>query len=56
MIDFSEEFEREMRSWRRQARIDAAKYTLKFLAVIFGVAAICVFWIAVLWGFLTTQF
>lgn len=55
-IDFSEDFEREMRSWRRQARVDAAKCTLKFLAVIFGVAAICVFWIVVLWGFLTTQF
>ena len=55
-IDFSEDFEREMRSWRRQARIDAVKYTLKFLAVVFGVAAICVFWIAVLWGFLTTNF
>lgn len=56
MIDFSEDFEREMRLWRRQARIDAAKYSLKFLAVVLGVAAICVFWIAVLWGFLTTQF
>lgn len=56
MIDFSEDFEREMRSWRRNARIDAVKCTLKFLAVVFGVAAICVFWIAVLWGFLTTQF
>ena len=55
-IDFSEDFEREMRSWRRQARIDAIFYTLKFLAVVFGVAAICVFWIVVLWGFLTTQF
>lgn len=56
MIDFSEDFEREMRSWRRNARIDAVKYLFKFLAVVFGVAAICVFWIVVLWGFLTTQF
>lgn len=54
--DFSEDFESEMRMWRRQARVDAVKCTLKFLAVIFGVAAICVFWIAVLWGFFTTQF
>lgn len=55
-IDLSEDFEREMRSWRRQARIDAVKCTVKFLAVVLGVAAICVFWIVVLWGFLTTQF
>ena len=54
--DFNSDFEREMRLWRRQARIDAAKYSLKFLAVVLGVAAICVFWIAVLWGFLTTGF
>lgn len=55
-IDFSKEFDREMRLWRRNAQIDAVKYTLKFLAVVFGMAAICVFWIAVLWGFLATNF
>lgn len=54
--DFSEEFEREMRLWRRNAQIDAVKQTAKFLAVVLGVSAICVFWIAVLWGFLTTQY
>lgn len=54
--DFSEDFECEMRSWRRNAQIEAVKCTLKFLAVVLGVSAICVFWIATLWGFLTTQF
>ena len=53
--DFNSDFEREMRLWRRNAQIDAVKCTLKFLAVVLGVSAICV-WIAVLWGFLTTQF
>lgn len=55
-IDFSKDFEREMRQWRRNAQIDAVKCSVKFLAVVLGVSAICVFWIAVLWGFLTTQF
>lgn len=54
--DFSEDFEREMRLWRRQARIDATKYTLKFLAVVFGAAFITTVFVATLWGFLTTQF
>lgn len=55
-IDFSKDFEREVRLWRRNSQIEAVKCTVKFLAVVLGVAAICVFWIAVLWGFLTTQF
>ena len=55
-MDFSQEFEREMRKWRRNAQIEAVKQTVKFLAVVLGVSAICVFWIAVFWGFLTTQF
>lgn len=54
--DFSEDFECEMRMWRRNAQIEAVKCTVKFLAVVLGVSAICVFWIEVLWGFLTTQF
>ena len=56
MIDFSEDFEREMRSWRRNAQIDAIKQTLKFLAVVFGVAFITTVFVATLWGFLTTGF
>ena len=55
-IDFSKDFEREVRLWRRNAQIEAVKCTVKFLAVVLGVSAICVFWIVVLWGFLTTQF
>lgn len=54
--DFNSDFEREMRLWRRNAQIDAVKQTAKFFAVVLGVSAICVFWIAVLWGFLTTQY
>lgn len=55
-IDFSKDFEREMLLWRRNAQIEAVKQTVKFLAVVLGVSAICVFWIVVLWGFLTTNF
>lgn len=55
-IDFSEDFEREMRLWRRNAQIEAVKQKVKFLAVVLGVVVICVFWIAVLWGVLTTNF
>lgn len=54
--DFNSDFEREMRLWRRNARIDAAKCTLKFLAVILGVAFITTVFVATLWGFLTTQY
>ena len=54
--DFNSDFEREIRLWRRNAQIDAAKYTLKFLAVVFGVAFITTVFVATLWGFLTTQF
>lgn len=54
--DFSEEFEREMRLWRRNAQIDAVKQTAKFLAVVMGVAFITTVFVATLWGFLTTQF
>lgn len=56
MIDFSEDFERELRSWRRNAQIEAVKCTLKFLAVVMGVAFITTVFVATLWGFLTTQF
>lgn len=54
--DFNSDFEREMRLWRRNAQIEAVKQTAKFFALALGVSAICVFWIAVLWGFLTTQY
>ena len=55
-IDFSKDFEREVRSWRRNAQIEAVKCTLKFLAVVMGVAFITTVFVATLWGFLTTQF
>ena len=54
--DFSEEFESELRSWRRNAQIDAVKCALKFLAVVLGAAFITTVFVATLWGFLTTQF
>lgn len=59
-IDFSEDFEREMRSWRRQARIDAVKYLLLFLAKLAVLIGGFVFftWLfqAVFFGFFTTNF
>lgn len=59
-IDFSQEFEREMREWRRQARIDAAKYLLLFLAKLAVLIGGFVFfaWLfqAVFFGFFTTNF
>lgn len=59
-IDFSEDFEREMRSWRRNARIDAVKYLLLFLAKLAVVIGGLVFftWLfqAVFFGFFTTQY
>lgn len=55
-IDFSQDFEREMRMWRRNAQIEAVKCTLKFLAIVLGMAFITTVFVATLWGFLTTQF
>lgn len=59
-IDFSQEFEGEMRSWRRQARIDAVKYLLLFLAKLAMLIGGFVFfaWLfqAVFFGFFTTNF
>ena len=59
-IDFSKDFEREVRSWRRNARIDAAKYSLLFLAKLAVLIGGFVFfaWLfqAVFFGFFTTNF